>query len=111
LTYELKVTNLSLTPAWNVHIYIRNELFDWTEMNDIDKASDSDRLFPKQTSFFGWGHLWRSHQDPKWRPILEKTTELRIVWQDATGWHQIQGHLPSQYSPNIFKATDLQSND
>lgn len=109
LTYEVTLKNNGSEAAKNVHVYIESELSGQAEMAFDDKGGSSrcSELPANGFNVWGWGRAWDSHADPQWRSEMEKSAVLRIVWQDSKGWHQIRGHLPSQYAPNKFKASDL----
>lgn len=114
LGYHLKLTNQGTVPARNIHVYLGSELFGWQEMHFSydDKVPDSlagkcPELQPGHFNFWNWGYTWKTDYDPAWRQSMERTAELRFVWEDDAGWHQVQGHLPSQYSPAKFTGSDL----
>ena len=109
LGYSVQVTNLGSKSARNLHVYLGSQLFGWQEMRlDHGKVDETcPDLPPGQRNTWDWGHTWRSKNDPSWRKSMEQTAELRLVWQDEDGWHEMRGKLPSQYSPRAFEASNL----
>jgi hypothetical protein len=108
LSYEVIVKNLSNEAATNVHVYIGNDLFGWERMYfDTKSEAACPELQPNQFNTWVWSHGWETHLDPSWRSTMDKSAQLRFVWEDSEGWHQVQGHLPSQYYSQSFRASDL----
>lgn len=65
-------------------------------------------LFPEdQSNIWAWSHNSDKPLDPSWRAKMEQTAELRFVWEDSKGWHQVQGHSRTQYYGYSYMAKDL----
>lgn len=108
VSYEVSLKNLGTDAARNIHVYVGNRLFGWERMGFDSKSKLAcSELQPNQFNIWEWSHGWETHLDPSWRSTMEQTAELRIVWEDSKGWHQVQGHLPSQYGSQSFMANDL----
>jgi hypothetical protein len=108
VSYEVILKNLGTDAARNIHVFIGNELFGWERMNFDSKSELAcSELQPNQFNIWVWSHGWDTHLDPSWRSTMEQTAQLRFVWEDTKGWHQVQGHLPTQYYSQSFMAKDL----
>jgi len=111
VSYEMRVTNTGNTHARNVHVYLGSQLFGWQEMAfDYGKTAahlTCPELSPGQHRSWRWGHTWKKPADPTWRQSMEQSAELRFVWQDEAGWHEVKGKLPSQYAPAAYEAKAL----
>ncbi len=108
LSYEVMLKNFGTDTARNIHVYIGNDLFGWERMIfDTKSVVACPELQPNQFNTWAWSHGWDEHLDPSWRTTMELTAQLRFVWEDSNGWHEVQGHLPSQYYNQNFKAMDL----
>jgi hypothetical protein len=111
LTYELTLTNQGTKRATAVHAYLGSELFGWQEMAFDYGKNEPDKTCPVlevgQSNRWTWGKHWLQRLDPAWRTSMENTTEVKLVWEDDTGWHEFRAKLPSQYAPNVYKAQDL----
>jgi hypothetical protein len=108
VSYEVILKNLGTEAARNIHVYIGNQLFGWERMNFDSKSELAcSELQTNQFNIWVWSHGRDTHLDPSWRSTMEQTAQLRFVWEDSKGWHQVQGHLPNQYYSQSFMATDL----